>query len=139
MSRWQKICYFELVVTVVGFVIAAIVTANIPKDPFMPPNLASVVLVAMFALIGASTFIFRKRSDQLDLDERDRQIHKAARLAGWIGCAVCMFLGVMVAYLVVGPKGSVPGVLLPVLPTVGVGVYIVVGSVAALSQYGWRG
>ena len=139
MSRWQKICYFDLVVTVAGFVIAAIVIANIPKAPFMPPNLASVVLVVTFALVGASSkFIFRKQTDQLDSDERDTQIHRTARLAGYVGFTACMFLGIMIAYFIVGPKGSVPGVLLPVIPTVGVGVYIVVGCVAALSQYGWR-
>ena len=123
MSRWQKICYFDMVVTVVGFVVAGIVAANIPEDPFMPPNLLTVVLVVTFVLVGASSkFVFPKQSDHVDSDERDAQIHKNARLAGWIGFSACMFLGIMIAYVVVGPKGSMPGILLPVIPTVGVGV-----------------
>ena len=78
MSRWQKISYFNLVVTVLGFGIVAIAAARMSFEQFiMPPNFVSLVLVLTFALVAAAPkFFFPRRPQAVDCDERDAEIHR---------------------------------------------------------------
>ena len=140
MNRWQKIAWFNLFVIVAGSVISVVAAGTLPPDErLMPPNRVTVVIVISFVLVGMSKTIFRKADKGVDFDERDGQIHRRAKLFGWTGCGLGMAATIMVCYIAVGPRGSFPPLALPVIPLVGVGLYMIVGSVAALIQYGWGG
>ena len=140
MNRWQKIAWFELIVIVIGSVISVVAAGTLPPDErLMPPNRVTVVIVISFVLVAMSKTIFRKSDNGVDFDERDVQIHRRAKLFGWTGCGLGMAATIMVCYIAVGPMGSFPPLALPVIPLAGVGLYMIVGSVAALIQYGWGG
>ncbi len=140
MNRWQKIAWFELIVIVIGSVISVIAAGTLPpEERLMPPNRVTVVIIISFILVGMSKTIFRKADKGVDFDERDRQIHRRAKLFGWIGLGFGMVATIFVCYIVVGPMGSFPPLALPVIPLVGVAIYMIVASVAALILYGRGG
>ena len=140
MNRWQKIAWFELIVIVIGSVISVIAAATLPPDErLMPPNRVTVVIVISFVLVGMSKTIFRKSDKQVDFDERDGQIHRRTKFFGWIGCGLGMTTTTFVCYIAVGPMGSFPPLVLPIIPLVGTAIYMIVASVAALILYGLGG
>ncbi|MHC4546599.1 MAG: hypothetical protein ACYSYL_19140 [Planctomycetota bacterium] len=140
MNRWQKIAWFNLIVIVAGSVISVVAAGTLPpEERLMPPNRVTVVIIISFILVGMSKTIFRKADKGVDFDERDRQIHRRAKLFGWIGLGFGMVATIFVCYIAVGPMGSFPPLALPVIPLVGVAIYMIVGSVAALILYGRGG
>ncbi len=140
MNRWQKIAWFELIVIVIGSVISVIAAGTLPpEERLMPPNRVTLVIVISFVLVGMSKTIFRKPDKGVDLDERDVQIHRRAKLFGWTGCGLGMTATIMVCYIAVGPMGSFPPLALTIIPLVGVAIYIIVGSATALILYGLGG
>jgi len=139
MNRWQKIAWFNLIVIITGSVMSIVAAGTLPPDErLMPPNRITVVIIITFVLIGLSKTIFRKSEKQVDLDERDRQIHRKADLFGWTGFGLGMAATIMFCYIAVGPLGSFPPLALPIIPLVGVAVKIMAESIAALIQYGWE-
>jgi hypothetical protein len=139
MNRWQKIAWFNLIVVIGGSVISLVAAGTLPPDErLVPPNRITVVIIISLVLIGMSKTIFRKTDKQVDFDERDRQIHRRANLFGWTSFGLGMAATIMFCYFTVGPLGSFPPLALPVIPLVGVAFKIMVESVAALIQYGWR-
>ncbi len=140
MNRWQKIAWFNLFVIVAGSVISLVAAGTLPPDErLMPPNRISVVIIISLVLIGMSKTIFRKSDKQVDLDERDRQIHRKANLFGWTGFGLGMAATIMFCYFAVGPLGSFPPLALPIIPLVGLAFKIMVESIAALILYGRGG
>jgi len=140
MNRWQKIAWFNLIVIVTGSVISVIAAGTLPpEERLMPPNRITVVIIISFVLVAMAKTIFRKSDERVDFDERDGQIHRRAKLFGWMGLALGMWATIMVGYFAVGPLGSFPPLALTIIPLVGVGLGIIVESVAALIQYGWEG
>ena len=140
MNRWQKMAWFNLIVIIAGSVISVIAAWILPPDErLMPPNRVTVVIIISFILVGMSKTIFRKADREVGFDERDGQIHRRAKLFGWIGCGLGMVATIMVCYFAVGPMGSFPPLALPIIPLVGAGLYIIAASVAALIQYGQAG
>ncbi|MHC4459970.1 MAG: hypothetical protein ACYS30_00940 [Planctomycetota bacterium] len=140
MNRWQKIAWFNLIVIVAGSVISVVAAGTLPPDErLMPPNRVSVVIIISLVLVAMAKTIFRKSDKGVDFDERDGQIHRRAQLFGWTGFGLGMAATTMVYYFAVGPMGSFPPLALPIIPLVGVGFGIIVESVAAIIQYGWRG
>ena len=140
MNRWQKMASFNLIVIVAGSVISVVAAWTLPPDVrLMPPNRVTVVIIISLVLVAMAKTIFRKAGKGVDFDERDGQIHRRANLFGWTGFGLGMGATIMVCYFAVGPMGSFPPLALPVIPLVGVGLKIIVESVAALIQYGWRG
>ncbi len=140
MNRWQKIAWFNLIVIVTGSVISVIAAGTLPpEERLMPPNRITVVIIISFVLVAMAKTIFRKSDERVDFDERDGQIRRRAKLFGWMGLALGMWATIMVGYFAVGPLGSFPPLALTIIPLVGVGLGIIVESVAALIQYGWEG
>ena len=137
MNRWQKIAWFNLIVIVAGSVISVVAAGTLPPDErLVPPNRVSVVIIISLVLVGIAKTIFRKSDKGVDFDERDGQIHRRANLFGWTGFGLGTAATIMVCYFAVGPKGSFPPLALPIIPLVGVGLKIIVESVAALILYG---
>jgi hypothetical protein len=129
-----------LIVIVIGSVISVLAAWTLPpEERLMPPNRVTVVLVISFVLVAMSKTIFRKADKGVDFDERDGQIHRRAKLFGWWGFGLGMVATTFACYFAVGPMGSFPPLALPVIPLVGVAIYMIVGSVAALILYGLGG
>ena len=140
MNRWQKIAWFNLIVIVVGSVISVVAAGTLPpEERLMPPNRVTVVIIISLVLVGMAKTIFRKADNGVDFDERDGQIHRRAKFFGWTGCALGMTATIFVCYISVGSMGRFPPLALPIIPLVGVAFKLIVESVAALIQYGWRG
>jgi len=140
MNRWQKMAWFNLIVIIAGSVISVIAAGTLPPDErLVPPNRVTVVIVISFVLVAMAKTIFRKADRGVDFDERDGQIHRRAKLFGWTGLGLGMAATTLVCYFAVGPMGSFPPLALPVIPLVGVGLGIIVESVAALILYGRGG
>ena len=140
MNRWQKIAWFNLIVIVAGSVISVVAAGTLPpEERLVPPNRITVVIVISLVLVGIAKTIFRKSDKGVDFDERDVQIHRRVDLFGWTGFGLGMAATIMVCYFAVGPKGSFPPLALPIIPLVGVGLLIIVESVAALILYGRGG
>ena len=140
MNRWQKIAWFNLIVIAAGFIFSIIAAYTLPPEQrLMPPNRVSIVIIVSLVLVAMAKSIFRKKAEVVDLDERDKQIHRKAKFAGWMSFALSITVGVMVCYFCVGPKGSFSPLVLPVIAVIGGGVCIMVESIAALIQYGWGG
>ncbi len=140
MNRWQKIAGFNLIGILAGSVISVVAAGTLPpEERLVPPNRITVVIVISLVLVGIAKTIFRKSDKGVDFDERDVQIHRRANLFGWTGFGLGMAATIMVCYFAVGPKGSFPPLALPIIPLVGVGLKIIVESVAALILYGRGG
>jgi len=140
MNRWQKIAWFNLIVIVAGSVISVAAAWTLPPDErLMPPNRVTVVIIISLVLVAMAKTIFRKSDKGVDFDERDGQIHRRAKLFGWMGLALGMWATIMVCYFAVGPLGSFPPLALTIIPLVGVGLGVIVESAAALIQYGCAG
>jgi hypothetical protein len=141
MNRWQKIAWFNLVVMAAASVICILMAANMPvRDAITPPSPLTLVIIPALVLVAISEkVIFRKKSQRIDRDERDRQIDRKSSYAGWMAFAVAMVAQLMVCYLAVGPKGAVYPLWLPLMACIGGGVHVMAASSAALIQYGRTG
>ncbi len=140
MNRWQKIAWFNLIVMLGGFASSFIAAVTLPPaERFMPPNRLTLVIIVTLVLVVASNIIFRKKPKQVDFDERDRQIRKRTKYAGWIAFALTMLIVTMILYFAVGPEGTFSPLVLPLIPAAGGGICVMAGSVATLIQYGWGG
>lgn len=140
MNRWQKIAWFNLIVVIAGFVLSFVAAATLPaQQRFKPPNRLTIVIVVTLAAVAAAKLVFRKKANQVDIDERDRQISRAVATPTYIGCAVGATVAAMTCLYAVGPMGTVTPMVAPIIPLVGVGVAIVIESVATLVLYGRGG
>ena len=142
MNRWQKIAWFNMAVMIVMLLICSLVvvaTGMLWRDAITPPSPLTFVILPAFVLVGISAkVIFRKKPQRIDFDERDKQIHRNSQYAGWIAFASSITAGVLVCYLIVGPKGDLYPLVLPLLVVIGVVIYSIVASIAALIQYGLK-
>ena len=104
MNRWQKIAWFNLIVIVAGSVVAVIAASTLPQgERLTPPNRVTPVIIICLVLVAMGKIVFRKTIKGVDFDERDKQIDRKARLAGWIAFALSMVIGVMIYfYFVIG-------------------------------------
>jgi purine-cytosine permease-like protein len=145
MNRWQKIAWFNLIVMTVClaacFVLAIAVSF---RQAAIPPTPLSLVIIPSLVLVAISKFIFRKRDEQVDFDERDRQIHKKSQYVGlwafFLATTIAITVEVMICFFVAGPRGAPPYPLVLLL-TICIGgcVWIAVESIAILVQYGLGG
>ncbi|MGA2093349.1 MAG: hypothetical protein ABSH16_08095 [Sedimentisphaerales bacterium] len=142
MNRWQKIAWFNLIVTTICFIACFILSMAMQfKRVATPPTPLSLVIIPSLILIALSKLIFRKKSKQLDFDERDRQIHKKSQYVGlWafaISTVLAMTVEIMICFFAVGPRGALPYPLVLLLTIcAGGGVWIAAESISILIQYG---
>ena len=141
MNRWQKIAWFNQIVIAAAFVICIAMAANMPlMRAITPPSPLTLVIVPALVLVALSEkVIFRKKSEPVDRDERDRHIDRRSSHAGWIAFALAMVAQLLVCYLAVGPQGAIYPLWLPLMACIGGGIHVMATSAAALVQYGWRG
>jgi hypothetical protein len=141
MNRWQRIAWFNLIVTAAAFVICIVMAASIsPAKAITPPSPLSPVIIPALVLVAVSEkVIFRKKAELVDRDERDRQIENKSGYIGWMAFALAVVVQLTVCSVAIGPRGVIHPVLLPLMACIGGGILIMVASSATLIQYAWGG
>ena len=136
MNRWQKIAWYNIIVILSTFGIAAIsITALAFKYGF-PKALAGLGTLGLLGLLGFSAIIFRKPKEYVDFDERDKLIfYKSIQITFalfWpLFTAACM-----TPWFMTGPNKTVPSNIFPImLGSIGV-TLVLIQSLATLIQYG---
>jgi hypothetical protein len=142
MNRWQKIAWFNLIVTAICFIVCLIISIAMQfKRVATPPTPLSLVIIPSLVLVAISKFIFQKRNKQVDFDERDRQIHKKSAYVGlwafFLATTAAITVEIMICFVAVGPRGTFHYPLVLLLTVcAGGGVWIAAESIAILVQYG---
>lgn len=143
MNRWQKIAWFNLIVMAICLAACLVLAAVMSfRQVATPPTPLSLVIIPSLVFVAISKLIFRKKEDQVDFDERDRQIHKKSQSVGlwafFLATTVAITVEVMICFFAVGPRGTLPYPLILLL-TICIGgcFWTAVESIAILVQYGW--
>ena len=130
--------YVNLATLLLFLVMGAYMTVEIVVMRRVPDGLGRFFWLPAFLLITgiAIYFIRRKQSPaEVDSDERDEVIKKRAVLAAFVSVWIVLLTLSVIPRFIVGPDGSIPIWLLPIL---NVGVFYIVFlvySVAVLIQY----
>ena len=115
MNRWQKIAWYNLIVILVTFSITAAIVGLLAVKYGMPKALSGLGFLGTLGLLGLSGIIFRQKKNKVDFDERDKLIfYRSIQITFavfWpVFTAVCM-----IPWFIVGPKGSIPSNILPLI------------------------
>lgn len=136
MNRLQKTALLNISLATVGLLLQLLhfLVSNICMK-----LIASVTTLALCCLLVASYFRRRKLAQQggSQYDERDKSIHKTAALTGYITAFLVLFLAALIAFLTVGPGGSIGiGHLLTAFLLIALSLFFA-ESIAILILYGW--
>jgi hypothetical protein len=137
MNRAQKIAWSYLIFISLGLLASvAFIIVLYPKLG-MPAALRGFGCIGLGGLGAPSPLVFRKDSEEVQFDERDRLFHQRAWFAGY--CASYLFFVVigMTTWFMYGPDGTISVKVLPLTVIGGVMVLALAHSVVILEQYGW--
>lgn len=141
MNRQQKIAWFTLTLACLAVGLSLFTFGLLHLGMGWPPHNAA----GAFAFIGLLGFaalgplLFRKDSTQVDRDERDIQIQKAASLASFTTFWVVFVAAAMIPWFILGPEGSITVNYLPWMVFGGMIVVEGVRAIVTLQGYGWTG
>ena len=99
----------------------------------------SVIWGGLFWLLPFIEKKVRKGKKKVSFDERDQLIGKRPALVSHFILWLYFVVACIVPWWVIGPKGSIPVITLPVILIGGLVIFAFVQSLATLIQYGWRG
>jgi len=137
MNRYQKIAWFNLAV-MASTIIATAITIAVEFRLRGYSTLSFWVFVGFLALLKFSRFLFKNPQSPggVVTDERDELIVKKAVAQAWMAFWWVFVALCFVAFLIIGPRNSVPTITLPLM-VVAAGVFLKAAcSVAILVQYG---
>jgi uncharacterized membrane-anchored protein len=141
MNKTQRRALFTLSISLMLIVFGVIIFNSMftPGDKTTGVKLVKVWMwLIMAASIGGAVFVhLKRRTPEVDSDERDRYIKKNAILVSFISLWILLFASSLIPGFIAGDMGSIPVDLLPII---NVGIFFVallVYSVAVLVQYGW--
>ena len=136
MNRMQTIAHFNLKVIMVGGGLSLlIIVISLAANSRVLTYLGFLILGVASLVVGLSPLIVRKKSGQVNFDERDAVIEKNAHFAGYIALWCAFILTCMVAFSVIdGGSGIGAGILAVTLVVVRT-----IESLVVLVQYGWGG
>ena len=140
MNRYQKLAWLNLIVITA----AIIITSAAIAIEFHIRGFSTIgwwFFVAILALLKFKPFLFKKPQgqDKVLCDERDGFIIKRAlaiayKIFWFVFISLCFLL-----FIIIGPKGSVPVITLPLIAIGGAFFIQVVCSVSILILYGRGG
>jgi hypothetical protein len=136
MTKLQKIALFNL--SLAGACLLLQLLNLIVRD--LPIRLfASVTSLILCGFLVVSYFRRRKIAKQgaSQYDERDKAIHTKAALTGLIVAFIVFFVTTLIAFLGVGPGGSVEIGLLLTIFQIGAMSFFATESATVLLRYGW--
>ncbi len=141
MNRWQKIAWYNLIVIVTVFTLSGVTIAVLTITQGMPKAMCGLGLLGFLGFLGLTPIIFRKKKGELkiDFDERDQVIWMRANVGAYSVFWLVFTAACMIPWFIIGPKGTIPVNVLPMMLG-GIGMFlIVVQSVLTLIQYGRGG
>ena len=140
MNRTQRRALFTLSIsiTLIAFGLIVFNSMFAPGDSTAGVSLVKVWIWVILAVsAGGAVFVhLKRRTPEVDNDERDRYIKKNAILVSFISLWILLFAASLIPGFVTGDMGSIPVDLLPII---NMGVFLIamlVYSVAVLFQYG---
>ena len=141
MNKTQKGAWLNLVGMLLGlaFVIYLIIQIGIrhglPERIWILIWAPAIIIVTIVGLL----FIHKKQSPaEPESDERDKLIQYRAMLAAFVSIWIALAAESVIPKFIVGPDGSLPVWLLPIMNVFLLFIVSLVYSVAVLIQYGWR-
>jgi hypothetical protein len=140
MNRYQKSAWFSLVVIATA-IIAGATAITIELYVRKYSTIGWWFFVVHLASLQLTRHLFRKAESPggVVTDERDELILKNAVARAWMAFWWVFVALCFVAFLVVGPRNSLPTIALPLI-AIGAGLFLKVAcSVAILVQYGRGG
>jgi len=139
MNRLQKLSWFNLFVIFATIVITtAVIMFEIAKKGYSNYGL---YCLAPLVLLKFKPFLFKKPQgrDKVALDERDYDITKRALAIAYKIFWYVFILLCFVLFIIIGPRGSVPVITLPLIAAGGAFFIQTVCSVSILVMYGRGG
>jgi len=140
MNKTQRRALFTLSISIllIAFGVTIFNSMFTPGDRTAGVKLVKVWmwLILGVSVGGAVLVHWKRRTSEVDNDERDNAIKKNAVLVSFISLWVLLFTVSLIPGFVAGDAGSIP---VPLLPIINMGVFLIamlVYSVAILAQYG---
>ena len=138
MKRIQKIAWFLVITTSLGFVLSCIAVAILYVKFGMPKAIAGLGFMGIAGLGGFSPLIFKKDKGKVTFDERDKQIKRRASLAGFGTFFIFSYGGMILMSLLIGWNGLISVHSVGTIFGVSAIAMWAAWAVAILIQYGWR-
>jgi len=136
MNRWQKIAWYNLAVITVTLILTGIVIGILTIVAGMPKALCGLGFLGFFGFMGLSPLIFRNKDEKVEFDERDRLINMRAVLGAYSLFWLIFTAACMVPWFIIGPSGSIPVNVLPMMLMAIAMILTLIHSVLILFQYG---
>ena len=140
MNKTQRRSLFTLSISIVLIAFGVFVFNSMftPGDRTAGVKLVKIWIWIILAVsVGGAVFVhLKRRTPEVDNDERDRYIKKNAILVSFISLWILLFVSSLIPGFVAGDMGSIPVDLLPIM---NMGVFLIamlVYSVSVLFQYG---
>ena len=140
MNKTQRRALFTLCISIVLIAFGVIVFNSMfaPGDRTAGVRLVKVWiwLVLAVSVLGTIFVHWKRKTTEVDNDERDRYIKKNAILVSFVSLWILLFASSLIPSFVAGDAGSIP---VPLLPIINMGVFLIamlIYSVAILFQYG---
>lgn len=140
MNKTQRRALFTLSISIllIAFGVTIFNSMFTPGDRTAGVKLVKVWmwLILGVSVSGAVLVHWKRRTSEVDNDERDNAIKKNAVLVSFISLWVLLFTVSLIPGFVAGDAGSIPVCLLPII---NMGIFLIamlVYSVAILAQYG---
>ena len=140
MNRAQKTARFNLIVILIALGLSALAVGILYFIVGLPMRRAGggLGLLGIWGLMGLSPLLFKKKSGEVDYDERDLLIQRKAVVGAYSIFWVLFVLAAMIPFFVLGPDGKVSVKYLAAMVFAGMTVVTLVQSIVTLEQYGWR-
>ena len=142
MNRTQKTAWLNVSGFLMGIILLSYPLITILAFRRLPNRIVAAVLLLVFAAqFGWWIFLLRKKQSpaEPEADERDKGIIRNAVLVSFVSTWLLLAAATLLPMLLLGPDGSLPVFLLPLI---NIGVFSLAGLVyfaAALVQYGRGG
>jgi uncharacterized membrane-anchored protein len=138
MNKTQKGAWFNLVGTLLCFALGIYIVVEVFILRRLPEGFGRFWgLLAFWLVTGiAIIFIQKKQSPaEVDSDERDNLIKKRAVLASFVSVWILLFASSIIPRFIVGPNGSIPVWILPIINLCVLLIVMLIYSAALLIQY----
>jgi hypothetical protein len=129
MNRLQKSAWYQIAIVVM--------TATVVSILHFVSGVNTSGGFVLLALLGLDSLLFRRKSAQPPLDERDQQIHRNSLLLAFWGVGVTCFTLTAMAPDYYGENGAIPISHATLVLLGACMLFVFIHAVALLCQYAW--
>ena len=140
MHKAQRIAKFNLIVILIALGLSAVAVGISYLVIGLPIRRAvgGFGLLGICGLLGLSPILFKKKTGEVDFDERDLLIQRKALVGAYSIFWVLFVLAAMIPFFVLGSDGKVSVQYLAAMVFAGAVTVTLVQSIATLEMSGWR-